>query len=259
MVALFLICFTTFVLTNRGRLRVDVFAVAAVAFAVLYFAFPQRIPSAGTGLDVRWLPVAYLLPFCVHSVGRGREARAVLLVPFVACLLAAGMAWRTTRVVDRHLAPFDELVDELPPNTALLPLISTRHPLGPIAPDWHFAFWHIIRNHGRVPRLFGAVYPRDGDPVQFNLLHFVEPHHLYLPPEDDWGMTPTLQPLDWARIAHDYDYIIEAGHDAPVRAYLGAHAREIAKADGVTLYEVARTPAAPRARREPPQLQHAAH
>jgi hypothetical protein len=257
MLALFLVCFATFLLVYRGRLRLDVFAVAAIMFAALYLAFPQQIPSAGNGLDVRWLPIAYLLPFCMTGVGRTRPARTVLLVPFAACLIAAALAWHTTRVADRFLAPYDKIIGEVPPNTALLPLVSTRHPLGPIAPDWHFASWHVIRNDGRVPRLFSAVYPRDGDPVQFNLLHFVEPHHLYLP-ADDWGSTPTPQPLDWARINHDYDYIVETGHDPPVRKYLGAHAREIAQVGDVTLYQVERAPNATREHQEPGSIAHAA-
>ena len=68
--------------------------------------------------------------------------------------------------------------------------------------------------------------------------HFALDRLSYVPPFR-WGSV-TRAPLDWERIGQDYDYLVQAGADSAVAAYLGAHARVRVRAGDVTLYEVAR-------------------
>lgn len=225
-----------FVLANRGRLRLDAFVVAAAAFVALFVVFPRTIPAAGD-IDVRWLLPAYLLPFCMAGAAERGRQRGALVALLAACLLHAGVVHRSAVAIDRELAAFDAVLAQLPAGSRVLPLVADGRRHGRVSPYLHYAHWHTVARDGRVPALFSLVGTREGDLPYKHFAHFRARRQLYFP-RNDWG-TRDFSPLDWTRIAADYDFIVQAGDDHRVRAYLSAHARPALRAGEVTLYRVA--------------------
>ena len=52
-------------------------------------------------------------------------------------------------------------------------------------------------------------------------------------------LPPTFPPPDWQRLDQEYNYILEAGDDARVRAYPARHATLVARTGAMTLFRVA--------------------
>ena len=226
-----------FLLANRGRLRLDTMFAAAAALLALYFLFPRTILPA-RDIDLRWLLPAYLLPFAATGAARARDQRPALVALLVACLLHAGVVRWVARDVDRQLDGFDTVLAQLPPRSRVLPLVTDGRRYRRISPFLHYAHWHTVARDGRVPGTFSLLGTRAGDRPYTHLAHFRARRQLYFPP-NDWG-TVDYSPLDWRRIAADYDYIVQAGDDARVRAYLSAHAWPELRVGEVALYRVRR-------------------
>lgn len=226
-----------FLLANRGRLRLDTMVAAAAALLTLYFLFPRTILPA-RDIDLRWLLPAYLVPFAATGAARAREQRPALVALLAACLLHAGVVRWVARDVDRQLDGFDAVLAQLPPRSRVLPLVTDARRYRRISPFLHYAHWHTVARDGRVPGTFSLLGTRAGDRPYTHFAHFRARRQLYFPP-NDWG-TVDYSPLDWDRIAAEYDYIVQAGDDARVRAYLSAHARPELRVGEVALYRVRR-------------------
>ena len=143
---------------------------------------------------------------------------------------------REPDAVEAVPADFDVALEHVPPDTRLLAIISDHQPHPRVDPYAQYAFWHIIRNRGQVAGLWSYTGARDGDALLSYFRHFVVLHHLYLPAAR-WG-TADFSPLDWQRVNHDYDYIIQAGTDERVDAILSAHATPSFRDGAMTVYKV---------------------
>jgi hypothetical protein len=137
----------------------DTFIVSALVFLGFY------VVSPGTwNIDVRWLPMAYILPFCVlKQRAPGRPAMAVL---FTACLLHAGVVAAYARIIRRQLHDVDATLSQLPTGSRLLPLVADHHRfrarpyvhLCPVAhdPDFESRRWAVLTEWytGRGPDIY---------------------------------------------------------------------------------------------------------
>jgi hypothetical protein len=227
-----------FLVVNRRTFRTDIMLCSAAAFVVLFLVFPYRVDGAGF-VDMRWLLPAILLPFCAVAVGPVAPQRALLAIPFVAALIHAGVVRHATVRIDSELAVYRQMLDVVPAGARLLPLIAEPQSQRRLSPYRHFALWHTIDGGGRVPGLLTEEERYDTNPPSLPhkfFGHFREPSILYYP-DERWG-TDRMFPLDWHRIATDFDYVIEAGTDPRVRTVLDAHADKIDSAGDFALYRV---------------------
>jgi hypothetical protein len=228
--------FIAMVAVRRKTLRLDSLGTAAVILFVLYLLFPKAIPGAGA-IDIRWLPPAYLLLFCVRQRAPETEPRLSLLVPFAACVLhTASIAW-SAHNIDRDIDQYEAALAHVPPRTNLLPLGDGVRMYGRVQVLRHFVLWHTINAHGRAPGLFNFRDADYDDPLNHHLAHFVEPEHLYLA-NSGWGLPDTMPGLPWARIDKEYDYIMQTSGDGRVERYLVQHADPIWRDDPFVLYKV---------------------
>lgn len=221
---------------RRHTLRMDSLMVSGVLMVVLYLLFPASIPGSGA-VDVRWLAAGYLLLVCGRQRGPEPEPRLALLVPYAACLLHTAIIGVTARTIDRVLDQYQAALTHVPPGTNLLPLGDGVVKFGRTDVMRHFVFWHVIRAHGRAPGLFNYRDAREGDPLNINLTHFVEPKHLYYA-DSEWGGPKNTPPLPWARIDREYDYIMQLAGGGRVESYLERHADEVWHDDTFHLYKV---------------------
>jgi hypothetical protein len=68
------------------------------------------------------------------------------------------------------------------------------------------------------------------------LADLAERHRRYMPSQR-WG-TSDFSPLDWDRIATDYDYIVLAGNDPRAHAAVAAGAHALSASGDITLFRV---------------------
>ena len=227
-----------FVVANRRALRVNSLVVSAFAFLVLFLIFPKNVGTAG-GVDVRWLLPALLLPFCASSAREVTKPSAsqdrALLIALGACVISGTLIGWQAHIRDPLLDDFDRVLAELPAGARLLPIVADRHGHPRIGTYQEYAFWHIIRRNGFVPGLFSYYGSRIGDDPFPHFAHFTI-SRAYMPPYE-WGLT-TFTPLDWRRIDCEYNYIVQAGDDERVRAYLAQNATLVARAGAISLFRV---------------------
>lgn len=228
-----------FLYVNRADLRPDPILASAAAFGLLFVAWPHSVGAAG-GLDARWLIFAYLLPFCATEGGRVPRQWPGLAVALLAVAAHAGAVGLEVRRRDPLLTDYDAVLAQLPRGSRLLPVVADGGAARRVGVYEEYAFWHVVRNAGRVPGLFNRSATRPTDPPFPHFAHFDLSVRRYVPPFG-WGVK-SFEPLDWRQIARDYDYIVQAGGDPRVARYLGAHARVRRRVGAVTLYEVGRGP-----------------
>ncbi len=228
--------FVAMVYLRRRTLRLDSLTASAIIMFVLYLLFPKAIPGAGA-VDIRWLAAAYLLLFCARQRGPESQPRLALLIPFAACVLHTASIGSTARKIDRDLDHYDDALRHVPSGTRLLPIGDGVKMYGRVQVERHFVLWHTIRAKGRAPGLFNLRDASDQDPLNHHLAHFIEATHLYLA-DSEWGEPDNMPGLPWARIDHEYDYILQVVQSEPVHAYLRRHADEIWHDDAFVLYKV---------------------
>jgi hypothetical protein len=224
-----------FLYSVRRELRADTFTVSAVAFLVLFLIFPESMTGGG-GVDIRWILPAYILPFAMTGGAAAREPDRILWKVVLAGALAnAILVFAYARANDPKLDEYDQLIARIPAETRVLPIIANHLTHPRVDPYQQYAFWHIIRNRGQVPGLWSYSMSDDA-PKLVHFRHFEVLVHPYLPAAR-WG-TADFSPLDWEKIARDYDYIVQAGDDERAGSILGAHATEKARVGVMTLYRV---------------------
>jgi len=229
-----------FLARNWRTLRADVLLCSAAVFLLLFVVFPYQIDGAGF-VDMRWLLPAILLPFCATAAGPVAPQRILLVIPFTAVLVHAAFVQHAATVIDGELAEYRQVLDAVPAGARLLPLIVEPQWRQRLSPYRHFALWHTIDGGGRVSGLLTEENRYDTNPPALShkfFGHFREPTILYYP-DERWG-TERIFPLDWPRIATDYDYVIEAGADPRTRDALDGHADKVDSAGDVALYRVRR-------------------
>jgi hypothetical protein len=205
------------------------------AFLLVYFLSPRYIIGGGD-VDVRWLPPAYLLPFCAPT--NAAPPRASLLKALTAvCIVHALVVFGWARRIDRDLDDYDAVIATVPPTAPVLALSTDLRRFGRVRPYEYYGLWHTIRGGGQVPGLFsGTGMRRDGPPMH----HFDHFRVVYQPyqPAPRWGEL-SWEPLDCAAIRHDYAYIIQAGIDPRSAALIRSCAHEERRLGQITLYRVA--------------------
>jgi hypothetical protein len=234
----YLASLATFLIVNRRTLRADALLGSAVAFLVLYVVFPYSVDGAGF-VDIRWILPAILLPFSATATGPIPAQRAWLLVPFTMAIVHAGLILSEGKQLDRNLEAYRRVLQAVPPEARLLPLVADGKRHGRVDPYRHFAMWHTIEDGGRVAGLLVEEEQFDSNPPR--LLHkffghFQEPVHLYYP-DEHWG-TDSMSVLDWHRITRDFDYIVVAGDNPAARSAIAAHADSVAGDGDVVLFRI---------------------
>lgn len=215
-----------FLARNGRRLHRDPFFIAAVLSTLLYLVSPLVIGSGFSDIDRRWLLLAYYLPFCLFAPNARPEHPAILLFAFFLCLINTAIIAADVKAIDYKLDDYDTVLRETPRGTRLLPLVISTGDHNRFDLYGQYGAWHTIRNDGRVPGIWSSD---DGTHLQ----HFVRHWHPYNP-----YTVEGLSPLDWERIAADYDYIILVTKDAALREEVRAHTKPEFTAGIVRLYEV---------------------
>jgi hypothetical protein len=234
MLAGFLLALAGLLYRHRPADLVTPLALCGPAFLIIYFLSPRYIIGAGD-VDVRWLPAAYLLPFCMATTARP-PGPGVLKALFAICVVHALVVFAWARRIDRDLDDYDAVIAILPPEAPVLPLSTDGGRFGRVRPYEYYGLWHTIRGGGQVPGLFsGTGMRRDGPPMH-HFDHIRVLYQRYQPPPG-WGER-NWEPLDCAAIRHDYTYVIQAGADARVGAMIRSCAREERRIGRVTLYRV---------------------
>jgi hypothetical protein len=93
-----------------------------------------------------------------------------------------------------------------------------------------YAFWHLIRNDGRDSRIW-SYYDKGNHKTPFyhpQLRHFTADGRPYI-----WDR---VKPLDWQRIAADYDYIVLVTEDNALRKEVSTHACRELTVGAISLY-----------------------
>jgi hypothetical protein len=217
----------------RG-LRSTAFLWCGPAFVFLYLISP-----ANSAADVRWLPVAYLLPFCAPGPGR-RVPASALVAMFLFCVAHAGIVHRRAIRIDRELDGYDAVLARLPHESRVLPTVSDQFRDGHVRPYYHFALWLTITKNARVAGLFTRDGAQAGQETWRHFDHFRLRHPFYSP-SYEWG-SRTFEPLDCAKIRTDYDVVIQAGREERAASRIRACAREEFRTGEITVYRV--TPSA---------------
>ncbi len=242
----YLASLAAFIGLNRRTLRLDVLVASSVTFVLLFLVFPYGLDGAGF-VDMRWLLPALVLPFCATATGPVPSQRAWLAVPFVATVLHLGIVRYETQQLDADLRTYRAVIDEVPPDARLLPIVTDRERYGRLDPLRHFALWHTIDGGGRVSGLLTEEERYSTNPPALPhkfFGHFREPVVLYYP-DERWGAQVPFpaDSLDWRRIDADYDYVIVAGSDTAARAAVALHAQLVTERRAVALYRVHALPA----------------
>lgn len=214
---------------RRKRGWLEPFTVSAAVFLVLYVVSPRT-----WNIDLRWLPPAYLLPFCGPST-RPRPHWRLISVLFAFCVAHALTVAGYARLIRRELQEFDVALAQLPAGSRVLPLVSD-HRRFRVRPYYHYALWHTIRTSGQVGGLFSRDGTREDDGTYTHLSHFKLRHVPYFPVYD-WGTT-LFQPLDCRKVERDYDYVLQAGRDSEARALIVRCAAPAFEAGEITVYRV---------------------
>jgi hypothetical protein len=206
----------------RQPLR-DPFFIAAGLCTLLYLVFPANL-----GMDWRWLFLAYYLPFCLIATNSSPESRKFLALAILFCLINTAVIAKGVTTIDRELDDYDAVLRQIPRHSRLLELANP--PLR-VNVYGQYAFWHLIRNDGRVSRIWSYDMSDGEHPAyQPNLQHFTANWRPYT-----WVNTDS-KPLDWRRIAADYDYIVLVTEDNALREDVSSHARRQLTVGAVSLY-----------------------
>jgi hypothetical protein len=230
----YLLALAVFLVAYRRSLRPGPVGLSALAFLALYFAFPVAV--GGTcDLDVRFLLPALLLPFCAEGAPDEAPGRRWWLLPWAVCLANFLLVAGPVRAIDGELAAYREALDRLPEGSAVLPLDGDDGRHGRVRPYRYFAHWLLIARRGRVPGTFAAPDYSFHD-------HFRRTGPELYEPEPEWG-EKGWQPLDWAAIRSQYQYVILAGDASPAVTLVEEGARPVTRVGDVTVYRV--EPAAP--------------
>jgi hypothetical protein len=208
----------------RQPLR-DPFFIAAGLCVLLYLVFPENY-----GMDWRWLLFAYYLPFCLVTANAVPESPKILALTLLFCLINTSVTASRVITIDWELDDYDAVLRQIPCGSRLLELAN--FPAGRVDVYGQYAFWHVIRNDGRVFRIW-SYYEGGNHKAPFygaQMRHFTADRRPYI-----WD---GHKPLDWLRIAADYDYIVLVTEDKALREDVSTHARRELTVGAVSLYEL---------------------
>jgi hypothetical protein len=221
-------------LRRPRRELLTTFILCAPAFLVVYLVSPRSIIGAGD-VDVRWLPPAFLLPFCAPTTARPPGPMLLRLL-LAACLAHALTVLLWARRIDPDLDAYDVVISAVPRDASILPLSTDQGRFGRVRPYEYYGLWHTIRGGGQVPGLFSGTGMRREGPPMHHFDHIRVRYQPYQPPPE-WAKQ-AAEPLDCGAIRHDYAYVIQAGIDPWAARMIGACARMERRVGPITLYRV---------------------
>jgi hypothetical protein len=177
-------------------------------------------------MDWRWLIPAYYIPFCLVAGNASPESPKILALALLFCLINTAVIANGVVTIDRELDDYDVVLDHIPRGSRLLELAN---PSGRVSIYRQYAFWHLIRNDGRVSRIWSYDMGESEHPVYLpHLQHFIATWRPYA-----WD---GVKQLDWQRIAIDYDYIVLVTEDNALREDVSSHVRRELTVGAVSLY-----------------------
>jgi hypothetical protein len=206
---------------TRQPLR-DPFFIAAGLCVFLYLVFPVNF-----GMDFRWLLFGYYLPFCLVAANASPESPKILAFALLLCLINTSVIANGVITIDPELDNYDAVLRQIPRGSRLLELANRPRRVDVYG---QYAFWHLIRNDGRVSRIW-SYFENGNHKTPFyhpQLRHFTADWRPYI-----WD---GVKPLDWQRIAADYDYIVLITEDKALREDVSTHARRELTVGAVSLY-----------------------
>jgi hypothetical protein len=211
----------------------------AVVFLGLYFLMPESLADYAY-VDVRALSVVTLagLLACLYMPAPDSRGRAFMTLPVLG--LAAVLAGVNLVYLARHvgrndaaLTAYRDVIASVPRGAAVLP-VYTQTRQGDVRPFLHAGSFLVLDRDAVIPYLFGADR---GDPMKY----FRYQHRPYMPDESwyvdevrwnaarelsykvrgrtyrwrfkyskddmEWTMME-LAPVDWSRVACDYDFVL---------------------------------------------------
>ncbi|HEY0340251.1 MAG TPA: hypothetical protein VGC34_05550, partial [Steroidobacteraceae bacterium] len=188
----------------RRPLVLELLTLAAL-FLAMYFALPMGYAEAYY-VDTRPLPLASF--FCVAAcLALPRpDPTAQPRRDSVALLLAALLAIGNLAYLARHfiaerdwVAQYRSVIASIPMHARVLP-VYTRGGEGSVVPFLHVSGYLSIDRAALEPYVFAGD---NGNPMKY----FRYLHRPYDPPEVWYGDIPR-DPVDWERVAHDYDFLV---------------------------------------------------
>lgn len=165
-----------------------------LAFAAVYFALPLSWGQT-YDIDVRILPMLFLLGLCVFRIGR----RRMMALTVVAVALLGLRIADVTAGFHQEVPLMNSLatsVADIPPNARVFPIVEVDEDNDPIQrPFAHYWAYATIRRGAFAPYLFDI-------PGQMPLRITSSPYA----PEGFWDLRYANSP-DWPQVREEYDYI----------------------------------------------------
>jgi hypothetical protein len=193
-VVLLALCVPLAVWRNRELRRNGRWPWVWLAFAAIYFALPLSWGQT-FDIDVRILPMLFLLCFCTFQIGRRRaQALAVVAVVLLGVRVADVVAgFRREAPLMNGLSAS---VADIPRNARVFPVVEVAEDNDPIQrPFAHYWAYATIRRGAFTPYLFDI-------PGQMPLRITSAPYA----PDGFWDLKYPDSP-DWPQVRKGYDYI----------------------------------------------------
>lgn len=188
-------CLILAAVRNRDlRLR-KTSGMTAAALFVLYAALPYALGET-FDIDVRVLPVFFLMLLTVADVGRSRARilGAIALVLFTARITSIA---QTFRAEEPELVAISRGVQLIKPGSMVLPIVEPRQEDDPNRwPYEHFSAWTVTERGAFSPYLFDL-------PGQTPMRIFYDVYS----PDAYWDSVYRNSDIDWAAVRRNYDYV----------------------------------------------------
>jgi hypothetical protein len=211
-------------LRSRGEAALETGALALV-FLMMFVVLPEQYAEA-SAIDTRASAVLaiWLVVGCVRISDTPIRpaslwiAGALAVLAVLINLVAVG---RPLGQDEAWLTRYRALLTAIPQHSRVLP-VYTLSPQKGIKPFLHAQAFIAIDRAALVPYLFSAD---QGHPMAY----FRYLHHPYAPFEEWYTKEPGKWPVDWARIARQYEYLVVIKPFDPARLRLAS--RTIAEND----------------------------
>jgi hypothetical protein len=165
-----------------------------LALAMIYFAMPLSWGQT-YDIDVRSLPLLFLVGLCTFRLGRRRMQAVALVAAMVLAVRVADVAAGFRREIPL-MNSLAESVADIPVNARVLPLVEVAEDNDPILrPFGHYWAYATIRRGAFSPYLFDI-------PGQMPLRITSAPYA----PDGFWDLRYQVTP-DWPTVRNQYDFI----------------------------------------------------
>jgi len=216
----------------RRPLVLELLALSAL-FLAMYFTLPLGYADAFY-VDTRPLPLAsfFLIAACLalpSPPAQIQPGRATLAVTLATLLALGNLAYLTHHLMDQGawLAQYRAVVAAIPEHSRVLP-VYTHGREGSVVPFLHVSGFVSMDRAAVEPYVFAGD---NGNPMKY----FRYNHRPYDPPEVWYGDIPR-DPVDWRRVAREYDFLMVTKPFDPVAFQLTT--RTVAENSAATLLAI---------------------